>query len=92
MNTVTGFTSAMPEYKIETAIFDTEDIVEDCTVLVIDHGKNRDCEVIWFESGAFPDQNTSDLEHCSIYKHCVVQIWKNSVTGESSVGWFNKGG
>lgn len=28
-------------------------------------------------------------DECEIHTNCTVEIWKNSVTGECSVGWYD---
>ena len=27
-------------------------------------------------------------DECTIYTNCTVEVWKNSVTGEISYGWY----
>lgn len=27
-------------------------------------------------------------DECEIHENCTVEIWKNSVTGETSIGWY----
>ena len=27
-------------------------------------------------------------DECEIHKNCTVEIWKNSRTGEVSIGWY----
>ena len=40
------------------------------------------------------NNNLSDLINCKMYDkariitNCVVEIWKNTFTGEESVGWY----
>lgn len=29
-------------------------------------------------------------DECERHEHCVVEIWKNSVTGDVSVGWWRE--
>ena len=31
---------------------------------------------------------TNMFDECTIYTNCTVEIWRNSVTGEVSVGWY----
>lgn len=40
-------------------------------------------------NGAVIDTNIYDIEE--IHHNCVVQVLRNSVTGEVSVGWWPKG-
>lgn len=28
------------------------------------------------------------FDECEIHENCVVEIWKNSKTGEISIGWY----
>ena len=30
-------------------------------------------------------------DECEIHKNCTVEIWKNSTTGEISIGWYENG-
>ena len=30
---------------------------------------------------------TNIFDECIIYTDCIVEVWRNSVTGETSVGW-----
>lgn len=27
-------------------------------------------------------------DECEIHENCIVEIWKNSTTGEISIGWY----
>ena len=31
------------------------------------------------------------FDECEIHENCTVEIWKNSVTGEISIGWYENG-
>ena len=31
-------------------------------------------------------------DECEVHKNCTVEVWKNSVTGEVSIGWYENGG
>ena len=33
---------------------------------------------------------TSIYDECERHENCVVEIWRNSVTGEVSIGWWEK--
>lgn len=36
---------------------------------------------------------TNVFDECEVHENCVVEIWKNSTTGEISIGWYeNKKG
>lgn len=36
---------------------------------------------------------TNVFDECEIHENCTVEIWKNSTTGEISIGWYeNKEG
>lgn len=28
------------------------------------------------------------FDECEIHKNCTVEVWRNSVTGQISVGWY----
>lgn len=30
-------------------------------------------------------------DECEIHENCTVEIWKNSTTGEISIGWYENG-
>lgn len=34
-----------------------------------------------------PDVEVSVFDECEVHENCTVEIWKNSVTGEISIGW-----
>ena len=38
-----------------------------------------------------PEVKTGIFDVEEVYPNCTVQIWKNSVTGEKSVGWWKNG-
>lgn len=31
---------------------------------------------------------TNVFDECEIHENCTVEIWKNSTTGEISIGWY----
>ena len=45
------------------------------------------CPLVEYEDKV--EMNIFDVEE--VHHNCTVQIWKNSVTGECSVGWYKEG-
>ena len=35
--------------------------------------------------------SVSVFDECEIHENCTVEIWRNSVTGEVSIGWWEGG-
>ena len=35
-----------------------------------------------------PHVKTSIYDECETHDNCTVEIWKNSTTGETSIGWY----
>ena len=31
---------------------------------------------------------TNIYDECEVHENCTVEIWKNSTTGEISIGWY----
>lgn len=31
---------------------------------------------------------TNIFDKCTYYTNCLVEVWENSITGETSVGWY----
>ena len=31
---------------------------------------------------------TNIFDECEVIENCTVEIWRNSITGEESVGWY----
>ena len=46
------------------------------------------------ECNGLKDQNYENIvvnnvfDECEVHKNCTVEIWKNSQTGEISIGWY----
>jgi len=42
---------------------------------------------------SLPEDDITDIhvalyDECEIHRDCTVEIWRNSVTGDSSIGWY----
>lgn len=31
---------------------------------------------------------TNIFDKSTIYTNCIVEVWENSITGETSIGWY----
>lgn len=76
----------MDYINIETNLFDQEEVYDDCWVLVY-----PDDTFIWSPNYLQPGVSYPSNNGFMFMPHCTVQILKNSVTGETSVGWYVNG-
>ena len=66
-------------------LFDECEEYYDCYVRTVYNPKTDEYQVDWSEDTPFEDSD-NPLVEC--YENCFVQVLRNSVTGEESVGWI----
>lgn len=69
--------------NLQMNIFDICEEYYDCYIRVI-YQPDKDEDIVeWDEFEPF-----EEIENSEVYQNCFVQVLKNSVTGEISVGWM----
>ena len=54
---------------------------------------NRRVDAVFYKDIVDASVTVPIYDLCEKHENCTVEVWKNSVTGEVSVGWYeNKGG
>jgi hypothetical protein len=67
---------------LELNIFDEQEIHYDCWVKPVYNQSTKEFDIMWSE---YPIEEDGISP---VYENCVVEIWKNSVTGTESIGWY----
>ena len=92
-----GITTIMEDVidvsKITTNVYDKEEFVENCTVIILTNTTNGKVSWVWFRDGEEIDECTfvlmnDDTFETEIHENCTVHILTNTVTGETSPAWF----
>lgn len=77
-------------------IYDEEEFVENCTIIILTHIKTKEISWKWFREDEEIDDVTmvlmnDDMYKVEVHEDCTVHILTNTFTRETSCAWFHGG-
>ena len=79
--------------NMQLNMYDEEEFVENCLVIVLTNIITGDVSWVWFKDGEEIDEITftlmnDDLYNSEIHENCTIQILTNTLTGATSPAWY----